>query len=145
MRWRAAIDRATAPLGLTHAQYSVLAPLLSMDRAGRRPSQRELADFTGLEPLYVSKLARALERAGLLERAGNPHDTRAVQLTLTEQGRDVATRAIDRVLELQEELTAPLGGLRSPQTQALITAIQLLLDPDPARSAEPTENPSENP
>ena len=63
MRWRSAIDRAITPLGLTNAQYSVLAPLLGMERSGRRPSQRQLADFTGLEPLYVSKLARALEQA----------------------------------------------------------------------------------
>jgi hypothetical protein len=27
MRWRAAVDRALAPLSLTQAQYAVLAPL----------------------------------------------------------------------------------------------------------------------
>src|SRR4051812_1029219 len=117
MRWRAAIDRAITPLGLTNAQYSVLAPLLSMDRVGRLPSQRELADFTGLEPLYVSKLARALEQAGLLERTGHPTDTRAVQLTLTDRGRDVAGQAVEQVLALQNELTAPLGGVDSPATK----------------------------
>ena len=72
MRWRSAIDRAITPLGLTNAQYSVLAPLLGMERSGQRPSQRQLADFTGLEPLYVSKLARALEQACLIERSGHP-------------------------------------------------------------------------
>jgi DNA-binding MarR family transcriptional regulator len=125
MRWRAAIDRAITPLGLTHAQYAVLA----MERAGRRPSQRQLADFTGLEPLYVSKLARALQKAGLLERAGNPDDTRAVQLTLTDHGRDVANRAVEQVLGLQDELTAPLGGPDSPETQALMKSLKILLDP----------------
>ncbi|ONH35083.1 MULTISPECIES: MarR family winged helix-turn-helix transcriptional regulator [Protofrankia] len=128
MRWRSAIDRAIAPLGLTHAQYAVVAPLLSMERAGRRPSQRQLADVTGLEPLYVSKLARALERAGLLERTGNPDDTRAVQLALTDRGREVATRAVEQVCGLQDELTAPLGGLRSPATQALIESLRTLLE-----------------
>jgi DNA-binding MarR family transcriptional regulator len=129
MRWRAAIDRAITPLGLTNAQYSVLAPLLSMDRVGRLPSQRELADFTGLEPLYVSKLARALQQAGLLERTGHPTDTRAVQLTLTDRGRDVAGQAVEQVLALQNELTAPLGGVDSPATKALVEAVQTLLDP----------------
>ena len=39
MRWRAAIDRAITPLGLTNAQYSVLAPLLGLERpAGGRAS-----------------------------------------------------------------------------------------------------------
>src|SRR3954452_23179710 len=131
MRWRSVIDRAITPLGLTNAQYAVLAPLLAMERGGRRPSQRELADFTGLEPLYVSKLARALEQAGLVERSGHPTDTRAVQLTLTEHGRDVTRQAVQRVRGLQDELTAPLGGLDSPATTALIAALRTLLDPPP--------------
>jgi len=128
MRWRAAIDRAITPLGLTHAQYAVVVPLLSMERAGRRPSQRQLANFTGLEPLYVSKLARALERAGLVERTSDPDDIRAVQLGLTDRGREVATRAVARVHGLQDELTAPLGGLGSPQTRALIESLRILLE-----------------
>jgi DNA-binding MarR family transcriptional regulator len=145
MRWRAALDQAILPLGLTHAQYSVLAPLLGMERAGRRPSQRQLADFTGLEPLYVSKLARTLERAGLVERAGNPDDTRALQLALTDRGREVVTLAAERVVALQDELTAPIGGLGSPQTQALIQSLKTLLgrtdltqepEPNPERKGE---------
>src|SRR5437667_225541 len=59
MRWRAAVDRAVAPLGLTHAQFVVLASLYGLACRGTRPSQRELADFTGLEPVYVSRLAKA--------------------------------------------------------------------------------------
>jgi DNA-binding MarR family transcriptional regulator len=132
MRWRASIDRAITPLGLTNAQYSVLAPLLGLELSGRRPSQRELADFTGLEPLYVSKLARALEQAGLIERAEHPDDSRAVQLTLTDRGREVTAQATERVRGLQDELTGPLGGLDSPATQALITSLRTLLGSDPA-------------
>ena len=60
-RWRAAVDRAVAPLGLTHAQYTLLGSLYGLSRSGTRPSQRELADYAGLEPIYVSKLVRALE------------------------------------------------------------------------------------
>jgi DNA-binding MarR family transcriptional regulator len=94
MKWRVAVDRAVAPLGLTHAQYSLVASLYGMQRSGLRPSQRRLADHTGLEALYVSKLARALESAGLVERTRDPRDPRAVQLALTEQGREVTLRAI---------------------------------------------------
>jgi DNA-binding MarR family transcriptional regulator len=151
MRWRSVIDRAIAPLGLTHAQYAVVAPLLGMQRAGRRPSQRQLADVTGLEPLYVSKLARALEQAGLVERTGDPHDTRAVQLALTDRGREVATRAVDQVRGLQDELTAPLGGLHSPRTRAFIESLQALLEapaspaspPPPAPPGRPTSHPQQ--
>jgi len=129
MKWRAAVDRAVAPLGLTHAQYALLASLYGLSRAGVRPSQRELADVTGLEPIYVSKLARALERAGFVERADHPADPRAVRLSLTGKGVDVVVRAVATVQELQEALTAPLGGSHSRRTRELRDALQALLEP----------------
>jgi MarR family transcriptional regulator, organic hydroperoxide resistance regulator len=127
MKWRAAVDRAVAPLELTHAQYSMLASLYGMVRAGERPSQRRLADHTGLEPIYVSKLVRALEAAGLVERAADPADSRAIRLALTEAGSDVAERAIAVVRDLQDELTAPLGGTQGRRTQNLVRELQTLL------------------
>jgi DNA-binding MarR family transcriptional regulator len=137
MKWRAAVDRALAPLGLTHAQYSILASLYGMERAGMRPIQRQLADHTGLEPIYVSKLARTLERSGLVQRTGDPADTRAVQLTLTERGVDVARRAVVIVADLQEQLTAPLGGTRGERTRALMRDLEALLGT--SRQPQPTE------
>lgn len=132
MKWRVAVDRAVAPLGLTQAQYSLLASLYGMVRVGERPSQRRLADHTGLEPIYVSKLVRALERSGLVERSGNPADTRAVQLTLTPSGTDVVVQAIAVVADLQEHLTESLGGTRSARTRALVGALEdLLTTPNP--------------
>jgi MarR family transcriptional regulator, organic hydroperoxide resistance regulator len=100
MRWRAATDRALAPVGLTHAQYSVLAPLLGMSASGARPSQRELADFTGLDPVYVSKLVRALEREGFLTRS----------------------------VKVSDRLTAPLGGNAGARTAELAQLLLELVD-----------------
>jgi DNA-binding MarR family transcriptional regulator len=127
MKWRAAVDRAVASLGLTHAQYSLLASLYGLSRSGARPSQRQLSDSSGLEPMYVSKLARALEVGGLLARASSPTDPRAIQLTLTERGVTVVAAAIGRVAELQEELTAPLGGTGSDRSRELVRALRALL------------------
>jgi DNA-binding MarR family transcriptional regulator len=128
MKWRVAVDRAMAPLGLTHAQYSLVASLYGIQRSGERPSQRRLADRTGLEPLYVSKLARALETAGLLERTRDPRDPRAVQLALTAQGRDVTRRAIEVVEGLLGQLLDPLGGLDSARTREFTRELTALLD-----------------
>ncbi|MFI9834118.1 MarR family winged helix-turn-helix transcriptional regulator [Streptomyces sp. NPDC051913] len=128
MKWRTAVDRAMTPLGLTHAQYSLVASLYGMQRDGERPSQRRLADHTGLEPLYVSKLARALESAGLIERTRDPRDPRAVQLALTEQGRDTTRQAIQVVQGLLEQFLAPLGGLDSPRTRGFSAELATLLD-----------------
>ncbi|MEV7284912.1 MarR family transcriptional regulator [Streptomyces sp. NPDC093252] len=128
MKWRVAVDRAVAPLGLTHAQYSLVSSLYGMQRSGLRPSQRQLADHTGLEPLYVSKLARALESAGLLERTRDPKDPRAVQLALTDRGRTVTRQAIDVVQGLLRQLLEPLGGLDSDRTRHLVQELGVLLD-----------------
>jgi DNA-binding MarR family transcriptional regulator len=127
---RAAVDRELAPLGLTHAQYTLLASLYGFSRGGARPSQRELADWTGLEPIFVSKLARALEQAGLIERTGHPGDLRAVQLRLTDDGAAVAERAIAVVRAFQEELTAPIGGTQSQPARDLVRTLQTLLGSD---------------
>ena len=127
---RAAVDRELAPLGLTHAQYTLLASLYGFSRGGARPSQRELADWTGLEPIFVSKLARALEQAGLIERTGHPADLRAVQLRLTDEGAAVAERAIAIVLAFQEEFTAPIGGTQSRPARDLVRTLQTLLGSD---------------
>lgn len=131
MKWRAAVDREVADLGLTHAQYSVLASLYAMSSRGRQPSQRELADFTGLDPVHVSKVVRALSQAGLVDRAGSASDTRAVQLAPTDRGQEVVTEAVNRVGGLLDRLTAPIGGLRSEQTEAFARTLRTLLAVDP--------------
>ncbi|MEU5220493.1 MarR family transcriptional regulator [Streptomyces sp. NPDC020807] len=127
-KWRVAVDRAVAPLGLTHAQYVLVGSLYGMRRTGERPSQRRLADHTGLEALYVSKLARALEAAGMVERTRDPRDPRAVQLALTERGADVAERAVAVVQELLQRLLEPLGGLDAERTRAFTDELTSLLD-----------------
>ena len=132
-RWRVAVDRALAPLDLTHAQYVLLAALYGLERAGRQPSQRELADETGLEALYVSKLARTLETKGLVTRRRDPHDTRAVRLTLTSPGRAGVRSAMQTVQDLLERLLEPIGGRHSARTATLVRELAELLDAPLAR------------
>jgi DNA-binding MarR family transcriptional regulator len=127
LRWRVQLDRALVPLQLTSGQYGVLASLFGLSRGGAQPSQRELADFTGLGPMHVSKLIRALERAGLVERAGNPADTRALQLRITERGARVVAKGRATVLELEDQRLAPLGGRLSPQSADLRDTLLVLL------------------
>lgn len=127
-RWRTAMDQALAPLDLTHAQYVLLASLSGMERSGTRPSQRELADFTGLEALYVSKLARSLEAAGLVRRTRDAEDTRVVRLALTDAGHAAVRPAIDAVQVLLDRLLTPLGGLDGPRTEEFRRTLTSLLD-----------------
>jgi DNA-binding MarR family transcriptional regulator len=110
VKWRGQLDRELAPHGLTSAQYSVLASLHGMSSGGAQPSQRELADYTGLEPMFVSKLARALEQAGLVTRGSNPADPRALRLEITPEGIATVTAARAAVLQLERQRLAVIGG-----------------------------------
>ncbi|KFI31344.1 MarR family transcriptional regulator [Haematobacter massiliensis] len=127
MRWRNEVDHSIAPLGLTHAQYSALASLHSLVERGLSPSQKELADYTGLQPIYVSKLVRTLEAAGYLKRESHQNDSRAVSLTLTETGFSIVTEARRIVKALDARLTEPLGGPDGERTRLLAGALQDLL------------------
>jgi DNA-binding MarR family transcriptional regulator len=127
MKWRTAVDDVVEPFGLTHAQYSVLSSLRGMARSGVHPSQRQLADHTGLDPIYISKLVRAMEGSGLIERTPDDHDARAVRLTVTRQGARVADQAIKRVRLLMDQLTEALGGTSSERVQELADDLRLLI------------------
>jgi DNA-binding MarR family transcriptional regulator len=135
-RWRAAVDRAVAPLGLTHAQYVVLATLRSLTVDGEQPSQRRLAEVSGLETIYVSKLVSALDRNGLVARGRDPGDARAVRLTLTDRGVEVIDGAVVVVSDLHHELLAAVGGPESRRARELSATLLALLD-----SAPPGTNP----
>lgn len=126
-RWQLELDHALAPLGLTAAQYAVLASLYAVATAGHTPRQRELADFSGLDPIHVSKLVRALEQAGMVARQQHPSDTRAVAVSITDAGRQTVTAARREVLALEEQRLRPLGGRTSRRSDQLIESLHTLL------------------
>ncbi len=72
-------DRRAAELGVTRAQWRVLAWV------GREPGlkQVELADRLDVEPITACRMVDRLEEAGLLERQRDPADRRAWRLALT--------------------------------------------------------------
>ena len=128
IKWRVAVDRALNRFGLTHAHYLLLASLYEFSRSGAKPSQRELADFAGLEVMYVSKLVRALEHSGLLRRADHPDDPRAFQLELTARGADLVVHAAAVMRELYDQLLRPIGGRTGKRHAALMQTLETLLD-----------------
>ncbi|WP_228648213.1 MarR family transcriptional regulator [Microtetraspora sp. AC03309] len=127
LRWRAAMDRALSPWGLTSSQYAVLATLSGMLAGGGAPNQRQLAEFSGLEPMHVSKLIRGLERAGLVERAANPADPRAVLLGVTDAGARAVAAGRRAVVQLEEQQLTPLGGVADPRSAELHRTLLELL------------------
>ena len=136
LRWQVQLSRALAPLGITHTDYAVLASLRGLAQAGVQPSQRELADVSGLEPMYVSRLVRGLERAGLVERRPHPGDPRANQLSLTDRGDEIVTAGRRVVVRLDDERLAALGGPSSERAVRFTEALTDLLHQARATGAD---------
>ena len=78
--------------------------------------------------MYVSKLARALEASGQVERADHPDDPRAFQLELTARGTDLVVRAGAVLRELYDQLLRPIGGRTGKRHAALVQTLETLLD-----------------
>lgn len=98
LRWQREVAAVLKPLDLTHVQFVLLASTWWLTQvAEERPSQRRLADHAGTDPMMTSQVLRTLASKGLVVRAPDPVDSRALQLGITEHGIDVAVRAVAAV------------------------------------------------
>ena len=77
MRWD--FDRQSQGLGLTRAQWSVLAHLKRKDGV----QQKTLADLMEIKPITLARHIDKLETEGWVERRDDPQDRRAKRLFLT--------------------------------------------------------------
>ena len=91
--WRAlgsGMERQLASVGVSSADYQLLAPLAAASR-GLRP--RDLTAATGWDRSRVAHQLRRMEHRGLVERENLAGDGRGVIVRLTPSGRDVLERA----------------------------------------------------
>jgi MarR family transcriptional regulator for hemolysin len=88
---RRAFDRRAAALGVTRAQWRVLAWLGHEDG----PRQVELADSLDVEPISLCRMIDRLAEAGLVERRPDEEDRRAWRIHLTPAARPVIEKLRD--------------------------------------------------
>jgi len=91
-RWQAAQRAALKPFALTHVQFVLLASLTWLESDGP-VTQRQLADQAVTDPMMTSQVLRALEQRALIQRAHHPDDKRAVAVTVTPAGSELANLA----------------------------------------------------
>ncbi|WP_300974762.1 MarR family winged helix-turn-helix transcriptional regulator [Sphingomonas sp. LHG3406-1] len=103
---RRAFDRRAAELGITRAQWRVLAHL------DHQPGQRqvELADRMDIEPITLCRIVDKLEEAKLVERRRDPEDRRAWRLHLCES----ALPLVERLHALAADFSADVFGNLEP-------------------------------
>ncbi len=94
-RWQRSLVASLRPLGLTHVQFVLLASVWWLSRNGHAiPTQRQVADHAGTDPMMTSQVLRTLERRGLVGRARDPRDRRAWRIARTATGARLAEQAI---------------------------------------------------
>lgn len=101
---RRSFERRSQELGLSRAQYSVLANLYRKE--GIR--QTKLADILEIEPITLVRLLDRLEEGGWVERRPDPTDRRARCLYLTEKARPMIARMKALAAEVRSVATAGL-------------------------------------
>jgi DNA-binding MarR family transcriptional regulator len=97
LRWQRVMTATLKPLGLTHVQFVLLAGTWWLGAFQNPPSQRELADHCGTDVMMTSQVVRTLETKGLIKREADATDSRVKRLRATEEGADLAQRAIEEV------------------------------------------------
>jgi len=109
-RWRARLDERLRHTGLTQSRWNTL---LQLSRGPEGMTQRELADFIGVEAPTVVRLLDALERQGLVERRPSEEDRRAYRIYLTEEAKALMEEINRIAFELRQEILAdiPLDDL----------------------------------
>jgi DNA-binding MarR family transcriptional regulator len=122
LRWQRQISGALKPLGLTHVQFVLLASTWWLERRTQvTPTQRDLATYAAIDPMMTSQVIRALAARGLVERERDAADARAFRITITDEGADLASRAVRIVEATDAEFFAS-----APDGQALVVALRAL-------------------
>lgn len=101
--YRPVLDR----IGLTHPQYLVMLSL--WERSPR--TVRDIGETLLLDPATLSPLLKRLESAGLVTRARNAHDDRALDIELTTEGRELRSEAEKVPGAIVERLGLPVDEL----------------------------------
>ncbi len=128
-RWRRELAAALTPLGLTYAEWALLAslrflaPPSATQKPGYGPTQKEVADHAGLDPMVTSEALRALERRNLVQRVPNSRDQRARALAITEEGSRLALAGVKIVHEVDQRVFAHISDL-SEFAHALTSVIE---------------------
>ncbi len=108
-RYQREIDRALAPVDLTHLQFTMLTLVAWLARDGAPPTQAELARFGDIHPMQVSHMLKTLEAKSMVARARSAGNALAKTVEITAAGLSVLREALPRAIEVQQRMFAEDG------------------------------------
>jgi DNA-binding MarR family transcriptional regulator len=122
---RVAVDRALKPLGITRAQWWVLAFLSRRDGM----TQTALAADLDLTKVSIGGLLDRMESAGFVERRADLNDARARRVYLTRSGSKMVSKIRESVEVVELEILSRISDQSLEQaTETLRTLKETLLE-----------------
>lgn len=128
--------------GLSYVQFQLLARL--GDSPGGRQRMTELADGVVYSRSGLTYQAGLLEKEGLVTRSASVEDERAVEVTLTDAGRDVLAAVFPgHIAVLRELFLAPLDRADVEALGGVLEKVREHMRSIPPRSAAPRRRGAE--
>jgi len=109
MLWQRKLKNGLDTIGITHAQFLLLAALSFLSTKQNIVSQQDLAKHVKIDKMMTSKILRTLQKKGLLSRKKNKMDTRARTLALSESGEELLKAASKIVDKTDQDFLMNLG------------------------------------
>lgn len=116
--WQRRVRAALEPVGLTHAQFVLLASAAWLEAhaaEGAPPTQADVAAHARTDAVMTSEVLRTLERKALVRRGPHPADARARAVRVTPAGRALAAESV----ALVEAVDAEFFGAPGEELRAL--------------------------
>ena len=123
-QWQRQQRQALAKLGLTHAQFVVLAGVLWLSSLpDNTVTQKQVSELAKIDKMSMSDLSATLLQKKMLKRMSHDKDKRAYSLALTDKGRRIVLAAIPVV----EGIDADFFSKETPNLVQLIHNLKHLI------------------
>jgi DNA-binding MarR family transcriptional regulator len=109
MLWQRKLKNGLDTIGITHAQFLLLASLQYIGTQKNIVSQQDLAKHCRIDKMMTSKILRTLQKKALLSRKKNKMDTRSKTLALSEEGEATLTKAFKIIDRIDGDFLVSLG------------------------------------
>ena len=108
--WQRIIKSRLDPLGISHAQFVIMALLLWYNENQQAPIQSIIVERTKLDKMTVSQSLKKLAKEKLIRRTEDSYDTRAKKVSLTSKGKALTKKMVPLVEAVDKEFFAAISA-----------------------------------
>ena len=126
-RLRHTLEETLEDFDLSHGEWRVLTSLRWSEPEHRR-TPGELAKANDLSSGAMTNRLDRLEAAGLVRRLPDPGDRRAIQVELTEKGRETWERSVVAQAEKEAIVAAALSAAEMDELNRLLRRVMIELE-----------------